>query len=274
MQRCEYLLAMRLIKVALLIAPLLLGTLFLADAETLGESVEGRVISVERFGDGERPVLLVGGIHGGYEWNSILLARQIANYLRKNPGWLPPDVALYIVENMNPDGLARVTGGEPIEGFDFTGVNTVPGRFNARWVDLNRNWDDEWQPTSYWGRREVDAGSAPFSEPETRIIRDYVARIEPEVVVFFQSAAAGIWYSGAPDEWEPARRLAAAYGNAAGYRLPTGGEGPVDYEITGSASGYLYSQGVPTIVVELTTHHETELTRNLAGLDALLRALR
>lgn len=259
--------------VTLLMLPLLFCGLYLAGAETLGESVEGESIEVERIGNGSRSVLLVGGIHGGYEWNSILLAKQVADHARGNPGWLPGEFTLHVVENMNPDGLHRITGGTPMEEFDFSEVNTVPGRFNARWVDLNRNWDDEWQPTSYWGRREVDAGSAPFSEPETRIVRDYIARIEPEVVVFFQSAAAGIWYSGAPDEWEPARRLAAAYGNAAGYRLPTGGEGPVDYKITGSASGYLYSRGIPTIVVELTTHQETELPENLAGLEALLNAL-
>jgi hypothetical protein len=260
-------------RVLLLFTVLIQAGSLSAEVETLGESVEGRAIAVERLGDGSRHMLLVGGIHGGYEWNSILLARQVADHFRNEPRRLPGEFTLHVIDNMNPDGLARVTGGTPIEDFDFSRANTVPGRFNARWVDLNRNWDDQWQPTSYWGPREVNAGSAPFSEPETRIVRDYIREIDPEVVVFFQSAAAGIWYSGAPDEWEPARRLAAAYGNAAGYRLPTGGDGPVDYEITGSASGYLYSRGIPTIVVELTTHQDTELDRNLAGLDALLGAL-
>ncbi len=252
---------------------LLLFAAISLEAETLGFSVDGRAISVERIGSGERDVLLVGGIHGGYEWNSILLARELADQYRQDPDTLPERFTLHVIENMNPDGVARVTGGAPIEAFDFSEVNTVPGRFNARWVDLNRNWDDEWQPTSYWGSREVDAGSAPFSEPETRIVRDYIERIDPAVVLFFQSAAAGIWYSGAPDEWEPAKRLATAYGRASGYRLPTGGDGPVDYEITGSASGYLYGRGIPTIVVELTNHQDTELQRNLAGLRALLSRL-
>lgn len=258
----------------LLIYPLLLGVLTPAATETLGESLQGRPVTVDRIGDGNRPLLLVGGIHGGYEWNSILLAREVANHFRANPDSLPGQFTLHIIENMNPDGLHRVTGGAAIEELDFSGVDTVPGRFNARWVDLNRNWDDEWEPTSYWGTREVNAGSAPFSEPETRIVRDYIELTEPEVVVFFQSAAAGIWYSGAPEEWEPARRLAEAYGEAAGYRLPSGDDGPVDYEITGSASGYLYSRGIPTIVVELTTHQDTELAKNLAGLEAILEALR
>ncbi|MFW5975818.1 MAG: M14 family metallopeptidase [Alkalispirochaetaceae bacterium] len=242
-------------------------------AENLGSSVEGRAITVERIGGGERDVLVVGGIHGGYEWNSILLAREVADHYRENRDALPEGITLHVIENMNPDGVARITGETPIEEFDFSEVNTVPGRFNARSVDLNRNWDDEWQPTSYWGRREVDAGSAPFSEPETRIVRDYIERIDPVVVLFFQSAAAGIWYSGAQDEWEPARRLATAYGDASGYRLPVDGEGPVDYEITGAASGYLYRRDIPTIVVELTNHRDTELERNLAGLRALLSSL-
>lgn len=260
----------KLVTATLLLLLMVVSTI---GAETLGTSVDGRPITVERLGTGEQDVLLIGGIHGGYEWNSILLARQVTSHYRGEPGALPEPFTLHIIDNMNPDGLARITAGVSIEEFDFSEVNTAPGRFNGRWVDLNRNWDDEWQSTSYWGNREVDAGSAPFSEPETRIVRDYIDRIEPVVVVFFQSAAAGIWYSGAPEEWEPARHLAAAYGEAAGYPLPSGGEGPVDYEITGSASGYLYSRGIPTIVVELTNHRQTELQQNLAGLRALFERL-
>jgi hypothetical protein len=178
---------------------------------------------------------------------------------------------------MNPDGLYRVTDRTPIEDFDFRSANTVPGRFNARGVDLNRNWDGDWQPTSFWGNREVDAGSAPFSEPETRAVRDYVERIDPAVSIFYQSAAAGLWYSGAEEGWEPARRLAEAYHQGSGYRLPEAenGEtdGPIDYEITGSADDYFHDIGHPNITVELTNHSDIEWQRNLAGFRVLLEAI-
>ena len=40
--------------------------------QVLGQSVEGRDIDHYRFGTGDTHVLLVGGVHGGYEWNSII----------------------------------------------------------------------------------------------------------------------------------------------------------------------------------------------------------
>jgi hypothetical protein len=249
-----------------------------AGAEVIGESLEGRPITVERVGDGPLDVLVIGGIHGGYEHNSILLAQRLLEHYRDDPSRLPGRFTLHVIDNMNPDGLHRVTGGTPISEFDFRSADIVPGRFNARWVDLNRNWAGDWEPTSYWGRREVDAGSEPFSEPETRAVRDYFERIDPVVSVFFQSAAAGLWYSGAEEQWEPARRLALAYSSASGYRMPSprddgGVGGPVDYEITGSADDYFHEIGHPNITVELTTHYDIEWERNLAGFEALLSAI-
>ena len=248
--------------------------------EVIGHSVEGRPITVERVGSGPTDVLIVGGIHGAYEANSIVLARRLLEHYRTSPQALPEDFTLHVIDNMNPDGVHRVTGATPIEQFDFRSADTVPGRFNARWVDLNRNWDGDWQPTSYWGNREVDAGSAPFSEPETRAVRDYVERIDPAVSVFYQSAAFGLWYSGAEDGWEPARRLAEVYHRASGYRMPEPDDGsgdsggPVDYEITGSADDYFYEIGHPNLTVELTNHYDIDWDRNLAGFSALLEELR
>jgi murein tripeptide amidase MpaA len=125
----------------------------------IGRSVQGRPLRAFTIGSGSRSVVFVGGIHGGYEWNSIVLAREIRDHFRANPELLAEDLSLSIIPAMNPDGLARVTGGRPVDEVDLASLNTVPGRFNARGVDLNRNWGSEdWQPTSYWGRRQVDAG--------------------------------------------------------------------------------------------------------------------
>ena len=239
----------------------------------IGRSVEGRPISVYTVGSGAEDILMVGGIHGGYEANSIALAREFVRYYRANPDHLPDQFRLHIIDNMNPDGLFRVTGGTPVTEFDFRSAETEPGRFNANFVDLNRNWDGDWQPTSYWRNREVSAGSAPFSEPETRAVRDYLLAIDPVVSIFFQSAAAGIWYSGADELWEPARRLAQAYASASGYRMPRPDTGTVGYEITGSADDYFIEIQHPNITVELTTHFDIDWRQNLAGFRALLSEL-
>lgn len=241
---------------------------------TIGYSVEKRQINAVSIESGERNVILIGGIHGGYEWNTIVLARRIMEYYIENTQEIPAGYSLHFIPNMNPDGLYKITGGKPIDKVNFAEKNTVPGRFNANGVDLNRNWDDdEWKPTSYWGHRVVDAGESPFSEPETRIVRDFILERDPELIIFFQSAANGIWYGGKQDMWEPARRFAEAYSQASGYPLPEGTDGPVSYEITGSASGYLYSRGIPTLTIELETHLQIEYERNRAGVKAAFSLL-
>jgi hypothetical protein len=219
----------------------------------------------------------VGGIHGGYEANSIRLARRFATHYRENPGRLPDRFTLHIIENMNPDGLARITGDAPVDEFDFRAVNTRPGRFNANGVDLNRNWDATWRPTSTWGSVVVDAGSKPFSEPETRAVRDYFLQVDPVASVFYQSAGGFLWYSGAEEGWQESLRLAEVYGQASGYRVARppvrDPEEREDDDITGSSDDWFYRIGHRNVTVELTTHYVIEWQRNLAGFEALLEAL-
>jgi len=55
--------------------------------------------------------------------------------------------AVWLVPHVNPDGIE------------------LDSRYNARDVDLNRNYDYQWSLSEY------RAGPEPFSEPETRAIR-------------------------------------------------------------------------------------------------------
>lgn len=247
------------------------------EESVLGKSVDGREIRALRFGRGPEAVVLYGGIHGGYEWNTVALAQSLVGFFEAEPEEVPAGVSLYIIPCLNPDGLAAVSKegalkeGPPLDASDLKGVETSIGRFNARGVDLNRNWDARWEPTSQWRSVEVDAGSRPFSEPETRALRDFVLSLKPAVVVSFHSAANGIYYSGKRDQWEPARRMAQLYSEASGYPIPQG-RGLVGYRITGASGGYFYEQGIPEITIELAGRKSPEFERNLAGVRALLSA--
>ena len=143
----------------------------------IGYSVEGRPITAHRVGSGAIKVALVGDIHGAFEANTHLLARQLLEHFQAHPDQVPANVSLWIVPTMNPDGLE-------------TGQ-----RWNANGVDLNRNADtdldgcarNDWSPDTYTseGRHPGAGGSFPFSEPEARAIRDFLA--DASIAVFYHS---------------------------------------------------------------------------------------
>ncbi len=241
-----------------------------APVATLGVSYGGRPLEHYVFGDGPAHVAFVGAIHGGYEWNTANLAYAMIDYFEGNPAAVPDEVTLHIVPVANPDGLARVAPGwqtGPIPTPAGVITDTFPGRFNGRDVDLNRNWDCNWQPTGVWRNEVVDAGLSPFSEPETLALRDFFLETPMQAVVLWHSAA-GTVLAGlcAPDTHAPSRALAELYADASGYSL----QAPLGYEINGDASDWLTTQDIPSIAIELTDHSRIEWDRNLAGTLAVL----
>lgn len=238
-----------------------------APSSLVATSAGGRAITSFRLGDSATAVVVVGGMHGGYEWNSILLAEGLLAHYAEHPEQLPGGVSLYIIPNANPDGLFAVAGTDgPFAPADIA-ADSLPGRFNANGVDLNRNWDCRWAATALWRDREVSGGPFPFSEPETRGLRDYLLALDPAVVVFLHSQANAVFVAGCGAPHPPSYELASVYGQAAGY--------PVHetfdlYPITGDAGDWLTEQGIPSFSVELYSHESLDWEQNLAGLGALL----
>ncbi len=74
----------------------------------IGFSLAGRPIEAYTFGAGEKQYLIVAGIHGGYEGNTIALANELITYINDNPETIPTDVTLYIIRDMNPDGRSAL----------------------------------------------------------------------------------------------------------------------------------------------------------------------
>jgi LysM repeat protein/predicted deacylase len=233
----------------------------------LGYSTLGWPIEYYRFGGGRSRLVFVGGIHGGYEWNTVLLAHQAIDYFTANPEQLPDSVTLYIIPVANPDGLAAVVGHAGRFTPDEVGPDTLPGRFNGNGVDLNRNWACDWSATAYWREQEISGGTAPFSEVEVRILRDFLGIVSADAVVFWHSAIPGVYSGGCDGPFPEADALAAAYAEAAGY---TAFETFDEYPVTGDATDWLSLRGVPAITVELSTHSDTDWAQNLAGMRALL----
>jgi murein tripeptide amidase MpaA len=241
----------------------------------IGSSVLGREIEAYTYGSGATHLVFVGGIHGGYEWNSVLLAYRFMDYLEVYPDIVPEGVRVSVIPALNPDGVYAVTGvdgrfrvDDVPDGVTFGGAE----RFNARGVDLNRNFDCKWQPESSWRGAAVSAGASAFSEPEAVALRDFVHAEEPDAVIFWHSQANAVYASECEDGILPATLdIMSAYAHAAGYAAVESFDA---YPITGDAEGWLASIGIPAITVELETHETVEWDRNLAGVEALFELYR
>jgi hypothetical protein len=237
--------------------------------QVIGSSVEGRKIEAYTFGTGAIKLLFVGGIHGGYEWNSVLLAYKFMDYLEVNPEVIPVNLSVVIIPSANPDGVYRVTGKEG--RFTAMDVSTkVPvgaGRLNARSVDLNRNFACKWQTNGTWRGASVSGGSEAFSEPEARAIRDFVLANKPVATIFWHSQSNAVYASECQNGILPKTLdIMTAYSRASGYPAVKTFD---SYAVTGDAEGWLASINIPAITVELKTHETIEWEKNLAGIKAL-----
>jgi len=235
----------------------------------IGKSVKGRAIEAYTYGNGETHIAFVGGIHGGYEWNSVLLAYKFMDYLSANPEIIPKNITVTVIPSANPDGVYKVIGkeGRFTPADVSTGISEAPGRFNANNVDLNRNFDCKWQATSTWQNKLVSAGSAPFSEPEAKAIRDFVSKNNPVAVIFWHSKSNAVYASECKKGiLSETLNIMNAYSKASGYQAIKTFD---SYAVTGDAEGWLASINIPAITVELSTHETVEWEQNLAGIKAL-----
>jgi hypothetical protein len=222
----------------------------------IGYSVEDRPLEVYRFGTGPTGRLIVAGMHGGGEYNTIQLADLLITYLLGHPEIVPADVTLYILRNLNPDGEAREHG--------------FLGRVNANRVDLNRNWDanwqKDWQRTGCWTLTYVTGGKSPGSEPETKALMSFIKSRPFDGLINYHSAALGIFAGGIPPS-EDSKRLAQFVAAVSTYKYP-----PVETgcEYTGGMVDWTANQGIASLDLELTDHTNTDFDMNLKILNVFL----
>src|SRR5712692_6570762 len=133
----------------------------------LGRSWQGRPIEAVEVGNPSgTPVLVVGCIHGN-ETAGIAIARALERLA-------PHDLDLWIVPDLNPDGVA------------------ADRRQNAHGVDLNRNFPWRWRPLG----GVYESGPRPLSEREARIAHMLILRLHPRLTIWFHQHLDIVWASG------------------------------------------------------------------------------
>ena len=173
----------------------------------LGRSSQGRAITasaINGLGGGHARgagpmVLAVGCIHG----DECAGIKAVARSRRGSP---PSGDGVVTVRNLNPDGLALGT------------------RVNARGVDLNRNFPAAWRASRAPGNPEYP-GPRPFSEPESRISRELIEALRPDVTIWFHQQEERLVRAWGPSV--PAARLYARLAGEPFRRMPwLGGTAP------------------------------------------------
>jgi protein MpaA len=157
----------------LIVAALVATGVAAAQSQTVvGHSVKGRAIVAYERGDRSAPVTLVVGVIHGNETAGLAVIRR----LRTMP--LPAGVHLWLVPELNPDGVAART------------------RQNAHGVDLNRNWPVAWVHNGVpWDG--YYSGPRPMSEPENRAMRDFILRVKPALTIWYHQPLDEVYGSDA-----------------------------------------------------------------------------
>jgi hypothetical protein len=236
--------------------------------KAVGLSAGGRTIGLIEIGEGEKPVLFVGQIHGN-EVGTQKLVLRLAHWLEKNhERW--PHLKFILIPSINPDGAREA---ERSRGLFSHGRL---GRFNGNNVDLNRNFDvPNFKSDSHWNRgrgyaeREpVFCGERGGSEPETTLLCRLAKVHEPELSVFFHSVASDV----NPGNDDRSRELAKIFSEVSGYENYSH-ERWLKLEQTGTAREWFSRAKLPYLEIEGSVRWGSDWKKQKAAIEACIDLL-
>jgi len=185
----------------------------IAQVHSLGKSVEGRdlwalKISAAVAQDQGEPEIVLLGCHHAREWIAVdvpfLIGRHLLqNYMRDTlVTRLLDHATVWVAPMINPDGHQYSVSSQRL--WRKNRRNNNDGSFG---VDLNRNYGHEWGGAGSSGDTfsEVYRGPAPFSEPETQAIRDFLQSRPVKALISYHNFSQLVLYpwgyttSPAPD---------------------------------------------------------------------------
>ena len=179
-----------------------------------GESIENRPIAYTVLGQGPDVIFIMAAIHGNENAGTPLVHR-LESHLQQHPELLE-ERRIVLLPIANPDGVARNS------------------RYNARGIDLNRNFQASNRINSY------RFGYRALSEPEARAIALLIRLYAPDRIVSIHQPLACIDYDG------PSRELADRMAEYCKLPLKKIGAKP------GSLGSYAgMTIGIPVITLEL-----------------------
>ncbi|MDD3474933.1 MAG: DUF2817 domain-containing protein [Candidatus Dojkabacteria bacterium] len=219
---------------------------------SIGTSVDGRSIYAYYFGTGSKKIIFYAAMHGSESNTKYTLTYWISE-LEKNSDNIPDDKTVIVVPVLNPDGVANST------------------RFNSNGVDLNRNFDSStWTPGTYFLNTfyPTGGGDTPFSEPESRAIRDLIYRESPYLTLSYHSAAGYV----VPSNTSIGIELGRVYSSLSGYKyVAPGNDDAFSYDITGAFGEWAQEHGYNSLTIELSSAYYNQFTQNKSAMWEMVK---
>jgi len=261
--------------------------------EVIGQTWEKRdiiAVSITKNVEENRkkPALFYTGTIHAREWIGIELSLAFAKYILEHIDYDPQlnDIldrtTLYMVPCANPDGFEYSRN-----HFAFWRKNRRKNSDGSFGVDLNRNFSVGFTPNQNT-TSNVYSGPAPFSEPETAALRDFV-EAHPNITIALDYHSQGNVFFPAhnfihEDAVDAIDLNLLASNMAEEIRKESGREygvhmgKPPTHLISGSGREFYYSKGALALVVEVGTRNISDYIEHMSeniqeNIPALMMAL-
>lgn len=191
---------------------------------SLGKTIMKNDIYCIKIGSGETPVLITAAYHGLEYLTAYALTGFLKKYLTLTE--YHEKISLYAVPMVNPDGIdIAINGINPkklmhrilvknLGIIDYTKL----WQSNAFGVDINHNFDADWNSLGKEPSYTKYGGEYPCSEIETNIIVKLMEKIKPELFLAFHSQGKEIYYDFNGMENKGAEAAAERIASKCGYK--------------------------------------------------------
>lgn len=179
-------------------------------------------------------IIYQSAIHGREYITAYLALKELMHfsiYGRRGTVWFVPI--------SNPDGVK------------ISLYHNPRYKANARMVDLNTNFDADWgkgDKNAFFPNYENYVGSSPFSERESRVLRDLTLSFKPDLTLSYHSKGEEIYfeYGQTEDRLNRDLKIAKIISKRTGYKIKS---------TVGSCGGYkdwcILTGKIPSVTIEV-----------------------
>ncbi len=246
----------------------------------IGTTYEGRDIVLAKISKNvetadEKPAMLFTGSVHAREWIGHELALKFIEYVADNQNVDPEleksltDSTIYMVPCLNPDGYEYSR-----KHFSFWRKNRRVNHDGTVGVDLNRNFSIGFVKQSNTSSN-VYGGEEPFSEAETRAMKEFVDAHENITIAFDYHSQGNVFFPAhkfmheAELDGTDMNALCAnmnyEFNKVTGRKYGIHRGKPPAHLISGSGREYYYSKGIIAVVVEVGTKNIPDYMKSMSG---------